>query len=177
MALLGVGITIIAAFALIFVRVVAVGGAVAALLAKLLRVVGLRCLDRLAGGFLSFVRGVVIAIVAIMIIMIIMVMMAFTAGPPPAAVKDSRFAPHLLWASTFIARMAPAELRDAYQASRRKLLDAGEENIARSNTFLTQSGRRRVPGVARCAAGSLPLTSEGGAVWANERTCGSVWGY
>ena len=50
------------------------------------------------------------------------------------------------------------------------------ENIARSNTFLTQSGRRRVPGVARCAAGSLPLTSEGGAVWANERTCGSVWG-
>jgi hypothetical protein len=72
--------------------------------------------------------------------------------------------------------MAPAELRDVYQASRRKLLDAWEENIARSNTFLTQSGRRRVPGVARCAAVSLPLTSEGGAVRATERTCGSVWG-
>ena len=117
----------IAAFALIFVLVIAVGGAVAALLAKLLRVVGLGFLDRLAGGFLGFVRGVVIAIVAIMIIMIIMVMMAFTPGPPPAAVRDSRFAPHLLWASTFIARMAPAELRDAYEASRRKLLDAWEE--------------------------------------------------
>jgi membrane protein required for colicin V production len=111
----------IAAFALIFVLVIAVGGAVAALLAKLLRVVGLGFLDRLAGGFLGFVRGVVIAIV------VIMVMMAFTLGPPPAAVQDSRFAPHLLWASTFIARMAPAELRDAYEASRRKLLDAWEE--------------------------------------------------
>jgi len=115
------GITIIAAFALIFVLVVAVGGAVAALLAKLLRVVGLGCLDRLAGGFLGFVRGVVIAIV------VIMVMVAFTPGPRPAAVQDSRFAPHLLWASTFIARMAPSELRDAYQAIRRKLLDAWEE--------------------------------------------------
>jgi len=82
------------------------GGTVAALLAKPLRVVGLGCLDRLAGGFLGFVRGVVITIV------VIMVMMAFTPGPP-AAVQDSRFAPQLLWASTFIARMAPAELRDA----------------------------------------------------------------
>jgi hypothetical protein len=51
-----------------------------------------------------------------------------------------------------------------------------KENIARSDTHPTQSGRTRVPGVGRCAAGSLPPTSEGGAVCANERPYGSVRG-
>jgi hypothetical protein len=51
-----------------------------------------------------------------------------------------------------------------------------KENIARSNTAPTQSGRRRMPGVGRCAAGSLPPTSEGRAVHANERPYGSVRG-
>jgi hypothetical protein len=51
-----------------------------------------------------------------------------------------------------------------------------KENIARPDTFPTQSGRTRVPGVGRCAAGSLPPTSEGGAVCANERPYGSVRG-
>jgi hypothetical protein len=51
-----------------------------------------------------------------------------------------------------------------------------KENIARSNTFPTQSGRRRVPGVGRCAAGRLPPISEGRAVCANERPYGSVRG-
>jgi hypothetical protein len=62
------------------------------------------------------------------------------------------------------------------------LAEAGEgrawpkENIARSNTFPTQSGRTRVPGVGRCAAGSLPPASEGRAVCANERSYGSPGG-
>src|ERR1035438_6052038 len=51
-----------------------------------------------------------------------------------------------------------------------------KENIARSDTFPTQRGRTRVPGVGRCAAGSWPPTSEGGAVCANERSYGSVRG-
>src|ERR1039458_8934044 len=51
-----------------------------------------------------------------------------------------------------------------------------KENIARSDTFPTQRGRTRVPGVGRCAAGSWPPTSEGGAVCANERWYGSVRG-
>jgi hypothetical protein len=51
-----------------------------------------------------------------------------------------------------------------------------KENIARSDTFPTQSGRNRVPGVGKRAAGSWPPTSEGGAVCANERPYGSVRG-
>jgi hypothetical protein len=51
-----------------------------------------------------------------------------------------------------------------------------KENIARSDTFPTQSGRMRVPQVGRCAAGSLPPASEGGAVCANERPYGSARG-
>ena len=51
-----------------------------------------------------------------------------------------------------------------------------KENIARSNTSPAQRGRRRVPGVGRCAAGSLPPTTEGRAVCANERPYGSVRG-
>src|ERR1035437_8987719 len=51
-----------------------------------------------------------------------------------------------------------------------------KENIARSDTFPTQRGRTRVPRVGRCAAGSWPPTSEGGAVCANERSYGSVRG-
>jgi len=51
-----------------------------------------------------------------------------------------------------------------------------KENIARSDTFPTQSGRMRVPQVGRCAASSLQPASEGGAVCANERPYGSVRG-
>jgi len=51
-----------------------------------------------------------------------------------------------------------------------------KENIARPDTFPTQSGRTRVPGVGRCAAGSLPPTPEGGAVCANGRPYGSMRG-
>ena len=51
-----------------------------------------------------------------------------------------------------------------------------KENIARSNTALTQRGsaRRAAPGVGRRAAGSLPPTSAGRTVRANECSYGSV---
>jgi hypothetical protein len=45
-------------------------------------------------------------------------------------------------------------------------------DTARSHRFPTQSGRTRAPGVGRCAAGSSPPISDGGAVCANERRVG-----
>ena len=51
-----------------------------------------------------------------------------------------------------------------------------EDNIARFDTFPTQSGRMRVPQVGRCAACSLPPVSEWGAASTNERPYGSVRG-
>ena len=111
----------IAGFLTVFFGVLILGGLVAALIAKLLKIVGLSFLDRLGGAVLGFVRGVVVGIVIVMLII------AFTPNPPPVIVKESRCAPYLIQASNLIVHFAPRELRDAYESSKEKLVKAWSE--------------------------------------------------
>jgi membrane protein required for colicin V production len=111
----------VAGFIAVFIAVLLFGGLVAALVAKLLKIVGLGFLDRLGGAVLGLVRGVVLGIV------IIMLMIAFSPNPPPDSVRESRFAPYLVQASTLLSHFAPRELRDAYDVGKEKLQKAWEE--------------------------------------------------
>jgi len=105
-------------FIAVFAGVLIAGTLIAALLGKLLKLVGLSIMDRLAGGLLGFLRGAAIGVV------IVMAMAAFAPKPPPAAVRNSRCAPYLIAAGGAVARFAPRELRDAFEKSRNKLEQA-----------------------------------------------------
>lgn len=110
----------IAAFVSIFVGVLILGGVLSVVIGKALRAVGLKFADRLAGTALGFVRGVLICIV------IVMAIMAGTKGLPES-VRGSRLAPHILRASNLLVSLAPAEMRDAYDISKDKLLKTWKE--------------------------------------------------
>jgi membrane protein required for colicin V production len=111
----------VAGFLAVFIGVIVLGGLVAGLIGKLLKIVGLGFLDRLGGAAFGLVRGAVVGIV------IVMLMIAFTSKPPPVAVKESRIAPYLISASNLIAHFAPRELRDAYDYSSEKLMKGWHE--------------------------------------------------
>ncbi len=95
-------------FLIIFCVVVAIGGLVAVVLAKLFNWIGLSWFDHLLGGVVGFLRGclVVAALVAAII--------AFAPSPTPAFLNDSAILPYATSVASAIAEMAPRELKDAF---------------------------------------------------------------
>lgn len=102
-------------FLMIFVVVILLGGLIGALLAKLLKLVHLSWLDRLAGGAFGVLRGALVCAV------IVALMMAFTPKPPPGAVANSRIAPYAVGTARILVYAAPHEFREGFHHSYAKL--------------------------------------------------------
>jgi membrane protein required for colicin V production len=108
-------------FCLVFFAVIGVGVLVGHVLAKLFKWVGLGWLDRLMGGALGLLRGVLFAMV------LILAMCSFSRQPPPASITASRFAPYIIDASSVMAAAAPRELKDGFDESYRRVKRLWEE--------------------------------------------------
>src|SRR5271169_1060956 len=80
----------VAGFLVIFIGVIILGGIMGALIARLLKMIHLSWLDRLAGGAFGVLRGALVCAV------IVAVLMAFSSKPPPGSVADSRIAPYVM---------------------------------------------------------------------------------
>jgi membrane protein required for colicin V production len=98
-------------FLIILFATLALGYLIAAIVQRIFRIVGLTWLDRLAGGFLGAVRGVlVLAIVALLI-------SAFLPKRMPAAVSRSQLAPYLFGMSRVLSEITPYEIKNGFEQS------------------------------------------------------------
>ncbi|MBX5494566.1 MAG: CvpA family protein [Bryobacteraceae bacterium] len=101
------------------------------IVSKLFKAAGLGWLDRAVGGAFGFVRGLLIAIALLMAIM------AFTPGPPPSAVVQSRLSPYVIEAASVLAAIAPRELRDGFAAS--------YDHVKKTWSKMLRKGVQRLP--------------------------------
>jgi membrane protein required for colicin V production len=98
-----------AAFAAIVLACLTAGAVVAALLAKLWGLTGLRWVDRLLGGAFGLVRGGVVATA------LVLAVVAFApVGGAEATVAESQLAPLVLHSARAASWVAPASLQNAY---------------------------------------------------------------
>ncbi len=94
-------------FLLIFFGVIVAAWLLTALLRKLLSAAGLRWFDRLLGGALGLLRGVLICVVLLVIL---------TAFPlSETAVAQSRLAPDLLQAGVWMVHLLPPRVRQRFE--------------------------------------------------------------
>jgi membrane protein required for colicin V production len=91
-------------FVFVFAVVVAIGGLVAVVLAKLFNWIGLSWFDHLLGGVGGFLRGCLVA-----------ALIAFAPSPTPAFLNESAILPYAASLASAIAQMAPRELKDAFE--------------------------------------------------------------
>jgi membrane protein required for colicin V production len=96
-------------FCVILIAFMLAGGLVAGLLARLLKLIHLSWLDRLAGGAFGIVRGVLFGA------MIVLLLVAFSTKESPASVENSRTAPYFMQGSRAIAIAAPHDVRDEFR--------------------------------------------------------------
>jgi membrane protein required for colicin V production len=108
-------------FALVFVVVIIAGAIMSALVARLLRGVGLGWLDRMAGGGLGLVKGVLLGVV------VVLAMTAFSGVHAPEAVRTSVLSPYVIRASNAVAYFAPRELKDGFHRTYEKLRQSWNE--------------------------------------------------
>ena len=95
-------------YLIVFCGVLILGAIVAAVMARMLKLIGLSWMDRLLGGAFGVVRGFfVVAVVA-------MVVTALAPKSLPSAVKTSRYAPYVLRAADVLAELTPFEIRDGF---------------------------------------------------------------
>ncbi len=109
-------------FFVIFIGILLIGAVAGQLLAKLFKWIGLSWLDRLLGGCIGFVRGVVIAVA------LVTVLLAFAPSPPPRSVVNSRLMPYMLDASNILAALTPREVKDAFRDTMEKVKRAWSEH-------------------------------------------------
>ncbi len=121
-----------AAFGLIFLGVVIIGGFMGSMAAKAMELTGLSLFDRLAGAAFGSLKGVLFCAV------ILFALLAFTPAGPPAALNGSVTAPYVLSVANLLAALAPAEVKAA---------------MARNAKVIEQNWKGGV---------SLPGTQEGG---------------
>jgi membrane protein required for colicin V production len=110
-------------FLIVFCGVLIAGALAAKLLAVMFKWVGLGWLDRLMGGALGAVRGLLFAIA------IILMLMAFAKEPPPESVAESSIAPYVVEAAGVAAMLAPRELRDGFDRSYEKTRKLWEQAL------------------------------------------------
>jgi membrane protein required for colicin V production len=102
-------------FLIVFVGVILLGGLLAALIAKLLKMVHLSWLDRLLGAAFGVLRGALVCAV------IVAVMMAFSTKQPPGPVAQSGLAPYAMGTARILVYAAPHEFREGFHRSYEKL--------------------------------------------------------
>ena len=107
-------------FFVIFGVVGLAGAAVAALVARAFKVIGLGFFDRVGGALFGAVQGALIAAV------LVMILLAFPRKPPLIIVQ-SYFAPYLVGSAHALSRMTPYELRDGFRQTYDELQKAWEE--------------------------------------------------
>jgi membrane protein required for colicin V production len=95
-------------FQIIFVGVLITGTVIAAVIARVFKLVGLSFVDRGLGAAFGAVRG------AVVIVVVTMCLMAFAPPSLPAAVERSQFAPYIFAGSRFLSSMTPYELRHGF---------------------------------------------------------------
>ncbi len=104
-------------FLIVFGGVLILGAVAGKALALMFKWVGLGWLDRVLGGALGLVRGLLFAMA------VILMLMAFAKEPPPRSVAESAIAPYLVEASGVLAMIAPRELREGFDRSYEKVRD------------------------------------------------------
>lgn len=103
-------------FALILSGVLILGSLVAWLIQRVLKIVGLSWLDRIAGGGFGLVRGVVgLAVMAL-------VFTSLMPGRLPKATAKSELAPYIFGTAEALAAVAPYELRNGFKRSYEQVL-------------------------------------------------------
>jgi membrane protein required for colicin V production len=95
-------------FSLIFVGVLVTGSLVAALIARVFKLVGLSPVDRVLGAAFGFVRGALVIVIATMCLM------AFAPNSLPAAVETSDLAPYVIRGSRALTTVAPFDLKQGF---------------------------------------------------------------
>ena len=113
----------IAGYLLVFIGVLVAGALIAALLVRMLRMVGLSTIDRVLGAVFGTVRGIVVLLVVAMIVT------AFSPKSLPDAVKDSRLAPYVLGASHVLAAATPFDIRDGFNRTYEEMQGWWEETV------------------------------------------------
>jgi len=97
-------------FGVVFLVVMLVGGAVSAIVQRVLRFTGLSIFDHALGAGFGFLRGMLVSIA------IVMGAMAFSrADQPPRAIVESRLAPYVVEAAHAVASMAPYDLKEGFR--------------------------------------------------------------
>jgi membrane protein required for colicin V production len=95
-------------FLAIFVVVLILGSLISALLSRIFKWIGLSWFNHLLGGAAGLARGaVIIAAVADAVV-------AFSPSPPPTFLNDSKLLPYTAQLSSWLADIAPRELKDAF---------------------------------------------------------------
>lgn len=107
------------AFLLIFFGVLALGSLLGFLLSKLMRG-PLRFIDRVLGGALGLVKGVLISGV------IVMALLAFPADT--RALTNSRLAPYCYWLTKGMIQLVPRELKEAFNETYQKVIGSEKEH-------------------------------------------------
>jgi membrane protein required for colicin V production len=113
-------------FFLIFFGVALLGSLIAALLARLLRWVGLSWFNYLLGGVAGFARG------ALIVAVLANVLVAFAPSPVPAYLRNSRVLPYANSVASVLAVFAPQQLKDSFSEKMENLKQiwAGHERQA-----------------------------------------------
>jgi membrane protein required for colicin V production len=96
------------AFLLIFIGVLLLGSLIAAILSRIFSWIGLSWFNHLMGGAVGLLRGALTAAV------LVAVVIAFSPTPPPSFLNDSRVAPYATHVASWLAELAPRELKDAF---------------------------------------------------------------
>jgi membrane protein required for colicin V production len=115
------GIANFLGFVATFVVVLLAGALAGKLLSMMFKWAGLSWLDRLLGGVVGLLRGLVLAIA------LVLALMAFTPKPPPRSVVESHLAPYVIDTARICAYLAPREVREAVAESYQKVKDAWAE--------------------------------------------------
>jgi membrane protein required for colicin V production len=113
-----------AGFLVVFCAILALGAVAGWIAGKFLKVTGLSFFDHLLGAAFGLVRGALIAVA------LVMGLMAFSAaGPPPAAILNSRSAPYVADGARVIVAMAPYELKEGFRKTYAQTKSAWEKAI------------------------------------------------
>jgi membrane protein required for colicin V production len=113
-------------FFIVFVACVIFGSIVTAIVHRLVKTVGLSWFDRLLGALFGLVRGTLMGLAVITAL--VAFAPAVAPDTAPAAVADSRIAPYVLNASSFLVAIAPRDLKDGFQVHYAQLKSFWERN-------------------------------------------------
>lgn len=95
-------------FLIIFIGVLILGSLISALLSRLFKWIGLSWFNHFLGGVAGFLRG------ALIIAALVDIVVAFSPSPTPDFLLRSRVVPYAGEVSSWLAQLAPRELKDAF---------------------------------------------------------------